>query len=104
MVKLRLEINCSALRCDTAIERDTTACGRGSVGGQALDSHDARGVPDELRDSLFQPLVSGRPDGTGLGLALSREIALEHGGDLRYTSRPGETVFSLYLPMERPHD
>lgn len=65
---------------------------------------DGRGVPDELRDSLFQPLVSGRPDGTGLGLALSREIALEHGGDLRCTSRPGETVFSLYLPMERPHD
>ncbi len=65
---------------------------------------DGRGVPDDLRDSLFQPLVSGRPDGTGLGLALSREIALEHGGDLRYTSRPGETVFSLYLPMERPHD
>jgi two-component system nitrogen regulation sensor histidine kinase GlnL len=65
---------------------------------------DGPGVPDELRDSLFQPLVSGRPDGTGLGLALSREIALEHGGDLRFTSRPGETVFSLYLPMERHHD
>ncbi|WP_369925357.1 nitrogen regulation protein NR(II) [Xanthomonas sp. NCPPB 2632] len=65
---------------------------------------DGPGVPDELRDTLFQPLVSGRPDGTGLGLALSREIALEHGGDLRYTSRHGETVFSLYLPMERPHD
>lgn len=65
---------------------------------------DGPGVADDLRDSLFQPLVSGRPDGTGLGLALSREIALEHGGDLRYTSRPGETVFSLYLPMERHHD
>ena len=62
---------------------------------------DGRGVPAELRDTLFQPLVSGRPDGTGLGLALSREIALEHGGDLRYTSHPGETTFSLYLPMER---
>lgn len=65
---------------------------------------DGPGVPDELRDVLFQPLVSGRPDGTGLGLALSREIALEHGGDLRYVSRPGDTVFSLYLPMERPHE
>jgi two-component system nitrogen regulation sensor histidine kinase GlnL len=64
---------------------------------------DGPGVPDELRESLFQPLVSGRPGGTGLGLALSREIALEHGGDLRYTSRPGETIFSLYLPMERHH-
>ncbi|NID16724.1 two-component system sensor histidine kinase NtrB [Luteibacter yeojuensis] len=60
------------------------------------------GVPDDLRDTLFHPLVSGRPDGTGLGLALSREIAIEHGGDLRYTSHPGETTFSLYLPMERP--
>jgi len=62
---------------------------------------DGPGVPDDLRDTLFQPLVSGRADGTGLGLALSREIAIEHGGDLRCTSRPGETIFSLYLPMER---
>jgi two-component system, NtrC family, nitrogen regulation sensor histidine kinase GlnL len=65
---------------------------------------DGPGVPDELRDVLFHPLVSGRPDGTGLGLALSREIAHDHGGDLRYVSRPGDTVFSLYLPMERPHE
>jgi Signal transduction histidine kinase, nitrogen specific len=65
---------------------------------------DGPGVPVALRDTLFQPLVSGRADGTGLGLALSREIAHEHGGELRYTSRPGETAFSLYLPMERPHD
>ena len=65
---------------------------------------DGAGVPGELRDTLFQPLVSGRADGTGLGLALSREIAHEHGGDLRYASRPGETVFSLYLPLERTYD
>ena len=65
---------------------------------------DGAGVPMALRDTLFQPLVSGRADGTGLGLALSREIAHEHGGELRYTSRPGETVFSLYLPLERAHD
>jgi two-component system nitrogen regulation sensor histidine kinase GlnL len=65
---------------------------------------DGAGVPAELRDTLFLPLVSGRADGTGLGLALSREIAHEHGGELRCTSRPGETVFSLYLPLERTHD
>lgn len=65
---------------------------------------DGAGVPAALRDTLFQPLVSGRADGTGLGLALSREIAHEHGGELRYTSRPGHTVFSLYLPLERAHD
>jgi Signal transduction histidine kinase, nitrogen specific len=65
---------------------------------------DGPGVPAALRDTLFQPLVSGRADGTGLGLALSREIAHEHGGELRYASRPGETAFSLYLPMERMHE
>jgi two-component system nitrogen regulation sensor histidine kinase GlnL len=65
---------------------------------------DGAGVPESLRETLFQPLVSGRADGTGLGLALSREIAHEHGGELRYVSRPGETVFSLYLPLERGHD
>ncbi|MEW9571572.1 nitrogen regulation protein NR(II) [Rhodanobacter sp. Si-c] len=61
---------------------------------------DGPGVPAELRDMLFEPLVSGRADGTGLGLALSREIAHEHGGELRCAGRPGETVFSLYLPLE----
>lgn len=65
---------------------------------------DGAGVPGTLRDTLFEPLVSGRADGTGLGLALSREIAHEHGGELRCSSRPGHTVFSLYLPLERAHD
>ncbi len=65
---------------------------------------DGPGVPIELRDTLFHPLVSGRADGNGLGLALSREIAHEHGGELRHARRPGETVFSLYLPLERSHD
>ena len=62
---------------------------------------DGAGIPAALRDTLFEPLVSGRADGTGLGLALSREIAREHGGELRGASRPGETVFTLYLPLER---
>lgn len=65
---------------------------------------DGPGVPASLRDTLFEPLVSGRVDGTGLGLALSREIAHEHGGELRYVSRAGDTVFSLYLPLEPGHD
>jgi two-component system nitrogen regulation sensor histidine kinase GlnL len=58
------------------------------------------GVPDALRESLFLPLVSGRAEGTGLGLALAQEIAQEHGGELDFTSRPGRTVFSLTLPLD----
>jgi len=57
------------------------------------------GVPEALRESLFLPLVSGRANGTGLGLALAQEIAREHGGAVTYASRPGQTVFSLMLPL-----
>lgn len=61
------------------------------------------GVPDSLRESLFLPLVSGRADGTGLGLALAQEIAREHGGVVTHGSRPGQTVFSLVLPLGGEH-
>jgi two-component system nitrogen regulation sensor histidine kinase GlnL len=61
---------------------------------------DGSGVPPALRDTLFEPLVSGRADGTGLGLALAREIAHEHGGELRHAGAPGATTFTLLLPLE----
>lgn len=60
---------------------------------------DGRGVPAELTDRLFLPLVSGRPDGTGLGLALSQQVVREHRGSLTYRSRPGHTVFTLLMPL-----
>jgi len=63
---------------------------------------DGRGVPDELVDQLFLPLVSGRAEGSGLGLALAQQVAREHRGSLAYRSRPGHTVFTLLLPMR--HD
>lgn len=59
---------------------------------------DGRGVPEELAERLFLPLVSGRAEGTGLGLALAQQVAREHGGSLVYRSRPGHTVFTLLLP------
>jgi two-component system, NtrC family, nitrogen regulation sensor histidine kinase GlnL len=64
---------------------------------------DGRGVPEELRESLFMPLVSGRADGSGLGLALAQEIAHEHGGWIAFRSRRGHSTFSLTLPAE-PRD
>ena len=61
---------------------------------------DGRGVPEELSERIFLPLVSGRAEGSGLGLALAQQVAREHGGSLGYRSRPGHTVFTLLLPME----
>lgn len=58
------------------------------------------GVPPELADKVFHPLVTGRADGTGLGLSLAQEFVLQHGGILECQSQPGHTEFRLILPLE----
>ena len=57
------------------------------------------GVPAELRETVFYPLVTARPGGTGLGLAVAQDIATRHDGLVEFESRPGRTVFSLLLPI-----
>ena len=63
-----------------------------------------RGVPEDLAERIFLPLVSGRAEGSGLGLALAQQVAREHGGSLGYRSRPGHTVFTLLLPVPESED
>lgn len=66
---------------------------------------DGRGIPDELAEQVFLPLVSGRAEGSGLGLALAQQVTREHGGALSFRSRPGHTVFTLLLPpLPEPAD
>jgi two-component system nitrogen regulation sensor histidine kinase GlnL len=62
------------------------------------------GVPAELGETIFYPLVTARAGGTGLGLAVAQDIATRHGGIIEFDSRPGRTVFSLLLPMEESHE
>jgi len=61
---------------------------------------DGPGVPPELLEHIFYPMVTGRSDGTGLGLSIAQDIISRHGGSIECESRPGRTVFSLYLPLE----
>ena len=59
---------------------------------------DGPGVDPALRARLFDPFVTGKPQGEGLGLTLAAKIAADHGGALDFTSEPGCTVFRLRLP------
>jgi two-component system, NtrC family, nitrogen regulation sensor histidine kinase GlnL len=61
------------------------------------------GVPDELRETLFYPLVTGRPGGSGLGLAVAQELVSRHDGLIEYSSRPGRTVFRMLFPITEDH-
>jgi len=61
---------------------------------------DGPGVPAELADKIFYPMVTSRAGGTGLGLPIAQHLVHSHGGAVEYRSRPGCTVFSLSLPLE----
>jgi two-component system nitrogen regulation sensor histidine kinase GlnL len=62
------------------------------------------GVPAALLDTLFVPMISGRADGTGLGLTIAQSIVNQHHGLIGCKSRPGMTVFSLLIPLEKSDD
>ena len=58
------------------------------------------GVPEHLRDKVFYPLVSGRPDGHGLGLTLAQDFVNQHQGSIEFDSEPGSTCFTVLLPLQ----
>jgi two-component system nitrogen regulation sensor histidine kinase GlnL len=60
---------------------------------------DGPGVPEEIQDRIFNPLVSGREGGTGLGLSLAQTFVQYHQGVVEFESRPGRTTFRIMLPL-----
>lgn len=63
------------------------------------------GIPTDMIDRIFFPMISGRVDGTGLGLAITQTIVGQHHGVIECRSKPGETCFSVFLPLEeQPHE
>jgi two-component system nitrogen regulation sensor histidine kinase GlnL len=61
---------------------------------------DGPGVPAELQDTVFYPLITGRQGGTGLGLAVAQDLIGRHDGLIEFDSRPGHTVFTILLPFD----
>jgi two-component system, NtrC family, nitrogen regulation sensor histidine kinase GlnL len=69
----------------------------------ALDLHiidNGPGIPEDIRDRIFYPLVSGRDDGSGLGLTLAQTFVQQHDGLIEVDSRPGHTEFQILLPLD----
>ena len=58
------------------------------------------GIPEEILDTIFFPMITGRADGSGLGLSIAQSLINHHGGLIECTSRPGKTVFQILLPLE----
>jgi two-component system nitrogen regulation sensor histidine kinase GlnL len=62
---------------------------------------DGPGIPDELKETIFYPLVTSKPTGVGIGLTIAQELTSANGGLIEFTSRPGSTVFRIRIPAVR---
>jgi len=61
------------------------------------------GIPDDIRDKIFYPLVSGREGGSGLGLSIAQSFVEQHQGTIDLESVPGRTCFTIMLPLTQPN-
>ncbi len=65
---------------------------------------DGHGIPLELQERIFLPMVTGEQGGTGLGLTIAQNLINRHGGLIECRSKKGKTVFSVFLPLETSND
>ncbi|UTV27648.1 nitrogen regulation protein NR(II) [Photobacterium atrarenae] len=61
---------------------------------------DGPGIPGDIQDTLFYPMVTGREGGTGLGLSIAQNLVDQHHGKIEVVSWPGHTQFTIYLPIK----
>jgi two-component system nitrogen regulation sensor histidine kinase GlnL len=61
------------------------------------------GIDEALRKQIFYPMITGRSDGTGLGLSMAQALISRHHGLIECRSRPGETIFTILLPLDEMH-
>ena len=64
---------------------------------------DGPGISDALMSQIFYPMITSRAEGTGLGLSIAQSLINQHNGLIECESQPGNTIFSIYLPLENDH-
>lgn len=62
------------------------------------------GIPPQIRKDVFYPMITGRADGTGLGLSIAQSLVHRQGGLIEFSSQPGETIFTVWLPVTLGND
>ena len=62
------------------------------------------GIDADMMSQIFYPMITGRAEGTGLGLSIAQALINQHNGLIECNSEPGNTVFSIFLPMEAGND
>jgi two-component system nitrogen regulation sensor histidine kinase GlnL len=62
------------------------------------------GIPKEMVEEIFFPMITGRAEGTGLGLTIAQSLINRHGGLIECSSKPGKTIFRIMLPLETGND
>ncbi len=90
-----------ALTFTTRIDRQFTIKGlRHKVVVRVDITDNGPGITPEIQDQLFYPMISRRPGGTGLGLTFAQSIIAQHNGMIEFESEPGDTTFSIIIPLE----
>jgi two-component system nitrogen regulation sensor histidine kinase GlnL len=65
---------------------------------------DGPGIHADMINRMFYPMITGRADGTGLGLSIAQALINQHNGLIECSSEPGNTVFSIFLPIITPEE
>lgn len=89
------------IRLKTRIARQVTLARRRFRHAVQVEiSDNGPGIPEDMRARVFQPLISGREGGSGLGLTIAHNFVTQHHGAITFESTPGKTCFTLLLPVQ----
>jgi len=91
----------SVIEGSPEIRLETSFRASGSMPIEIRVIDNGEGIPEHIRDKIFHPFITGKPQGQGLGLALVSKVVTAHNGVVEVQSRPGETIFSILLPIRK---